>query len=68
VQPLSGELAQVGRLMSRYASVPMAFPDACLVRLAELHPKARVLTLDREFGVYRRDGRKVLQLVAPFST
>jgi hypothetical protein len=44
----------------------MQFADACLVRLAELHPAASVLTTDtRDFSIYRRNGKERLQLIAP---
>lgn len=33
--------------MERYAKVPMAYADACLVALAESTPGARLFTLDR---------------------
>jgi len=45
------------KLVQRYANVPMSLADACLVRLAKLHSQAVVFTLDRDFQVYRRDGR-----------
>jgi len=44
------ELRAVGQLLRRYQSVPMSLADACLVRMAEMHPDAFVLTLDSDFG------------------
>jgi predicted nucleic acid-binding protein len=44
---------------------PMSLADACLVRLAELHEKPRVWTLDSDFRVYRRLGRLVIPTLAP---
>lgn len=55
------------KLMKRYADQPMAVADACLVRMAEKDPQATILTLDRDFKVYRR-GRFALRLCAPFLT
>lgn len=66
VESLSDEATSVRRLMSKYRSVPMAFADACLVRLSERFPRARVLTLDTDFDTYRRLGRQVIPLLAPF--
>jgi uncharacterized protein len=63
---LRRERAQVVALMQRYSSVPMSFTDACLVRMAELAPHMSVLTLNRDFTVYRRQGRRALDLVVPF--
>jgi predicted nucleic acid-binding protein len=59
------ELSAVRRLMSRYASVPMSLADACLVRMSELEDDPIVLTLDRDFRVYRRHTRQAIPLVAP---
>ena len=52
-------------LMARYASVPMSFADACLVRMSELWPEAAVFTLDSDFRVYRRNKRQSLPLICP---
>lgn len=63
----SDEVSRVRRLMDRYANVPMSLADACIVRLAEQHPGADVLTLDSDFSVYRRNGRQPISLLAPTS-
>ncbi len=52
-------------LMVRYASVPMSFAHACLVRMSELWPDAPVFTLDSDFRVYRRNKRQSLPLICP---
>ena len=44
----------------------MSYADACLVRMAELHPEASVWTLDRHFQVYRRHQRQTISLIAPW--
>ena len=49
----------------RYRDLPMSLADACLVRLAELHPGAQVLTLDAHFRSYRKNGRQLLPVLAP---
>lgn len=54
------------KLMRKYSDVPITYADAYLVRLSEKLPGARVLTLDRDFEVYRRNGREVIPLLAPF--
>jgi predicted nucleic acid-binding protein len=46
------------RLMLKYADRPMDFADATLVRLAEREGLTTILTLDRDFEVYRIGGRK----------
>ncbi|MSP59858.1 MAG: PIN domain-containing protein [Myxococcales bacterium] len=62
---LQAEAREVARLMKRYANVPMSLADACLVRMSELHQGSRVLTLDGDFKIYRRQGRKVIPTISP---
>jgi predicted nucleic acid-binding protein len=52
-------------LMRRYRERPMAFADACLVRMAELRPQACIWTLDDDFRFYRKNRRQTLSLVMP---
>ena len=52
-------------MVRRYGNVPMSPADACLVRLAELHPQSPVLTLDSDFLVYRKNGRQVIEVLMP---
>lgn len=54
------------RLLRKYADQPMSVADACLVRMAELADQSQVFTTDRDFLVYRRKGRHVIPLLAPF--
>jgi uncharacterized protein len=60
---LAAEHSAIRRLMRRYADLPTSFADACLVRMAELHPGSLIWTLDANFRVYRRNGRHSLSLV-----
>ncbi len=62
---LGDEIAAVAALMDRYANVPMSLADACLVRMAELLPSGRILTLDGDFRVYRKNGREPLDAILP---
>ncbi len=39
-------------LLRKYADRPISFADACLIRCAEIHEEARILTFDRDFSVY----------------
>jgi uncharacterized protein len=59
------EVERILVLMAKYADVPMSFADACLVRMTELHEQAAVLTLDRDFRLYRRNGRGVIKALLP---
>ena len=60
------ETATILTLMDRYASVPMSFADACLVRMSELLPDATVFTTDSDFRIYRRHKRQAIPLLCPF--
>lgn len=62
---LESERARVFALMDTYADEPMALADACLVRMAELHPGSGVLTLDGHFRIYRKNRRQIIPLIAP---
>ena len=59
------ERARLGRLLRKYADRPMSLADTCLVRLAELHDGAAVLTIDEDFSVYRKHGRREIPVIAP---
>lgn len=60
------EHAAIRTLLTRYADLPMSFADACLVRMNELHPESEIWTLDRDFKIYRRNGRSSIPLISPF--
>jgi uncharacterized protein len=62
---LEAESVPVRRLLARYAGVPMSLADACLVRLSELISGSSVLTLDRDFKIYRKHGRSVIPTLMP---
>jgi uncharacterized protein len=55
----------IAAMIERYTNVPMSLADACLVRLAELHPKSPVFTLDSDFSIYRKNGRQVISQIRP---
>ena len=59
------ERTAVGRLLRKYADRPMSLADACLVRLAELNDGASVFTIDGDFSVYRKHGRRRISLIVP---
>lgn len=59
------EAAGLENLLAKYAQ-RMDFADACVVRMSEIHPRSKVMTIDRRgFRVYRRNGRDVIPLIAP---
>jgi predicted nucleic acid-binding protein len=62
---LNEELAPVTALFQRYETLPASLADACLVRMTELYDPCQVLTLDSDFHIYRRHGRKTIPLIRP---
>lgn len=62
---LTTEIAAVQQLMKTYRNVPMSLADACLVRMAEIHENAKVMTLDSDFVIYRKSRRRVIPLLRP---
>lgn len=40
-------------LLKKYSDRPISLADACLIRCAEIHQEARILTFDSDFSVYR---------------
>jgi uncharacterized protein len=62
---LAQEITAVQGLFSRYDNVPASLADACLIRMSELFDRCRVLTLDSDFHIYRRHGRKMIPVWSP---
>jgi uncharacterized protein len=60
---LDGDFPDLERLMLKYADRPMDFADATLVRLAEREGLTTILTVDRDFQVYRIGGRKSFRIL-----
>lgn len=62
---LAEQAIAVRKLYQRYDNVPASLADACLIRLSELHEPCQVLTLDSDFHIYRRHGRKAISVICP---
>jgi predicted nucleic acid-binding protein len=62
---LSDEVGAVQTLIKKYGNVPMSLADACLVRMSELTDNAKVFTLDNDFHIYRKNGKKKISLIIP---
>ncbi len=62
---LSEELEAVGNLMQKYKSVPMSFADACLVKMSESIAGSTMLTLDRDFRIYRKNRTEAIDVIMP---
>lgn len=55
----------VWHLLRKYEDTPMDFADGCLVRLSELHSDSIVWTVDSDFTIYRKHGRRKIPLLMP---
>jgi len=53
------------KLSQKYRDTPMSLADAGIVRMAEIHERHAVLTLDADFSIYRKHGRVPLTLIHP---
>ncbi len=66
---LQAEHRAIAGLLSKYSDLPrggkMSLADASLVRLAEIHGRAAVFTLDNHFTIYRKNGRQKIPLIIP---
>ncbi|HEX3484520.1 MAG TPA: PIN domain-containing protein [Micropepsaceae bacterium] len=58
-------VAALRAMRTKYCDLPMSLADACVVRMAEIHERHAVLTLDADFAVYRKNGRAPLLLIMP---
>jgi uncharacterized protein len=65
VSLIDTEATEIARLMTKYSRMPMSFADACLVRMVELTPHGRVMTLDADFAIYRQRNRRVIPTIMP---
>lgn len=56
------DLSRIRALILKYSDLPMDFADACLVFLSEKLNINKIATIDRDFDVYRANGKR------PFTT
>jgi uncharacterized protein len=64
---LSHEAAEIQRILRRYRDREIDLADACLIHLATELRTGEILTLDRDFEVYRWDRNKRFQPLIPFA-
>jgi predicted nucleic acid-binding protein len=63
---LSRNLEEVVELAERYQDRTPDLADLCLIRMSEIHGSLPVLTVDeKDFRIYRRNGRDVIPVVCP---
>ena len=53
------------KLHHKYRDRPMSLADACIMRMAEIHERHAVLTLDSDFTIYRKHSGVPLELIHP---
>ena len=60
---IEDHLANIEGLLRKYVNRPISLADASLIRCAEIHEEARILTFDSDFGVYRWARHKKFHLL-----
>ena len=64
VYPIEGgALKRIRILMQKYSDMPMDFADSCLVYLAEELRLNMIVTVDRDFSIYRIKGRRKFKTI-----
>ena len=63
--PLSACAKEVKSILTKYRRRETDLADACLIHLAETFGTGDILTLDRDFHVYRWSGNRVFQILIP---
>ena len=58
-------LPQLAALAKRYRDRRPDLADLCLIRMSELYPDHSVITVDKNFRVYRRNKREVIPVIFP---
>ena len=56
-EPEGADFQRIGDLMEKYADLPMDFADAVLVALCERLAVTHIASVDRDFAIYRYQGR-----------
>jgi uncharacterized protein len=63
---LPKNIEEVAALAGRYDDRQPDLADLCLIRMSEIHEELPILTVDeKDFRVYRRNGREVIPIVCP---
>jgi predicted nucleic acid-binding protein len=64
---LSRSAPQIQRVFRKYRDREVDLADACLIHLAGELPSGEILTLDRDFQVYRWGANKPFRLLIPLT-
>ncbi len=57
------DLSRIKALTVKYQDLPMDFADSCLVLLAEKTGINTIVTIDRDFTIYRIHGKKTFETI-----
>ena len=57
------DFARIKELTEKYRNLPMDFADSCLVYLAEKLNLNTIATIDRDFTIYRIQGRRKFKTI-----
>ncbi len=60
---LSRETAGVKQALRKYRDLKIDLADACLIRLADEFESANILTLDKDFDIYRWGKNKLFRML-----
>ena len=59
----NSDFARLRELTKKYRDLPMDFADSCLVYLAEKLSLNTIATIDRDFTIYRIQGRRKFKII-----
>lgn len=57
------DFGRLKELTEKYRDLPMDFADSCLVCLAEKLTINKIATIDRDFTIYRIQGRRKFKII-----
>jgi predicted nucleic acid-binding protein len=61
----SSHVDKLRDLALRYENRNPDLADLCLIRMSELFPRHRIVTIDKDFHLYRRNKREVIPTICP---
>jgi len=64
---LHNSIAGVQRILAHYRDRPIDFADACLIQMANDFATGDILTLDRDFQIYRWGKNNPFRFLIPLS-
>ncbi len=59
----NNDFKRLQELTEKYRDLPMDFADSCLVYIAEKLKLNTIATIDRDFSIYRIQGRRKFQII-----